>query len=61
MIRIFISDDEKEIRRLDRSLDMANALFDILKNLKGETVEEIKENIVEIIEENDLDIDQLTG
>jgi hypothetical protein len=61
MIRIFISDDEKEIRRIDRSKDMAFALWDICKNLKGETVAEIKEHIAEIMDEHNLDIDQLTG
>jgi len=61
MIRIFISDDEKEIRRLDRSSDMAIALFEIVNNAHRhkETVEEYQEKINGIMEEMDLDIDRL--
>jgi hypothetical protein len=61
MIRIFISDDEQEIRRIDRSQDMAFALFEICHNLKGETVADIKEEIAEIMDKHNLEIDELTG
>ena len=61
MIRLFISDDAKEARRLDRSTDMAIALFEIVNNAHRhkETVEEYQNRINEIMEENNLDIDDL--
>jgi anti-sigma regulatory factor (Ser/Thr protein kinase) len=61
MIRLFISDDAKEARRLDRSLDMAIALFEIVNNAHRhkETVEEYQKRIIEIMDEQNLDIDDL--
>jgi hypothetical protein len=61
MIRIFISDDEMEIRRLDRSLDMAIALFEIVNNAHRhkESVEDYQKRINEIMDEQELDIDHL--
>jgi hypothetical protein len=61
MIRLFISDDPLESRRIDRATDMAIALFEIVNNAwrHKETVEEYQQRINEIMEENNLDIDEL--
>ena len=63
MIRLFISDDEQEIRRIDRSFDMANALFEIQYNADNhvETLQEYKDKIMAILEEHDIDSKELTG
>lgn len=61
MIRLFISDDDKEARRIDRATDMAIALFEIVHNAHRykETVEEYQKRILEIMDEQNLDVDEL--
>jgi len=57
----FVSDDPMEIKRIAKSLDMAIALFEIVCNAHRhkETLEDYKEAIHKILEEQGINIDEL--
>lgn len=57
----FVSDDPMEIKRMAKSLDMAIALFEIVNNAHRhkETLDDYKEEIHKILEEQNIDIDDL--
>lgn len=58
---VFTSTDPMEIKRIAKSLDMAIALFDIVNNAHRhkETVEDYKEEIHRILDEQGINIDEL--
>lgn len=57
----FVSDDPMEIKRMAKSLDMAIALFEIVNNAHRhkETLDDYKEEIHKILEEQGINIDEL--
>jgi division protein CdvB (Snf7/Vps24/ESCRT-III family) len=58
---VFTSTDPMEIKRIAKSLDMAIALFDIVNNAHRhkETLEDYKEAIHKILDEQGINIEEL--
>ena len=62
MKAVFTSTDPQEIKRMAKSSDMASALFEIINNAHRhkETLDDYRKEILEIVEQFDINIDELT-